>query len=103
MDSKQRIEFDFNLARAQADRLEEIACELAGLSSNKFSGTLQNVSVNWKGENATQYINKGSKLQSQMTATAEELKSIADDLRRTSKRIYNAEMAALAIAEARTY
>jgi uncharacterized protein YukE len=103
MASRYSIEMDFKHAIAQANKLDEIADNLSNLSNNKFQGTLQNLSTNWKGENASSYLNKGSMLQGQINSTSKELHSIADDIRAIAQRIYNAEMAALSIAETRTY
>jgi uncharacterized protein YukE len=61
------------------------------------------LSASWKGDNAKAYIGKGSRLQENIRGTAGELRSIAAEIRTIAKRIYDAEMAALAIAENRTY
>lgn len=103
MASRASIEFDFHQAKAQADRLDAVADQLNGLSNNKFGGTMQHLSSNWKGENASLYLSKGGKLQGQMNGTASELHSIASEIRAVAERIYRAEMAALRIAEQRDY
>ena len=61
------------------------------------------VSANWKGQNASAYLNKGGKLQGNINETSIELHGIASDIRVIAKRVYRAEMAALAIAQKRTY
>lgn len=101
MATKASIEMDFALAKKQAERLEELAGQLSNLSAGKFNGTLNNIATNWKGENATAYLGKGDKLQTKMSKTSSELYQIATDIRTIAKRIYDAEMAALAIAEIR--
>lgn len=97
------IMFNFKRALQQADELDEIANSLSRLSRADFESTMQNISVNWKGESARQYLAKGDRLQGNMNATANSLHDIAADIRRVARRIYNAEMRALAIAEARNY
>jgi uncharacterized protein YukE len=101
MATRASIEMDFNKARTQANKLDEIANNLKNLSSNDFQGTLQNLSGCWKGSNASAYMNKGTKLQDEINSTAKELHAVASDIRTIAKRIYDAEMAALAIAETR--
>ncbi|MBQ0028685.1 MAG: hypothetical protein KBS96_08810 [Lachnospiraceae bacterium] len=101
MATRASIEMDFNLAKNQAARLEELADRLRGLSDNRFGGTLNNISSNWKGENASAYLSKGSKLQNKMDRSSSELYQIASDIRLMAKRIYDAEMANLLIAETR--
>lgn len=103
MASRASIEFNFNKAKAQADKLDAVADQLNTLSDSKFGGTMQHLSSNWKGENASLYLAKGGKLQDQMNATSKELKSIAADIRTIARRLYEAEMAALRIAEHREY
>lgn len=103
MATREKIEFDFRQAMRQADRIEEIAEKLTRLSGSKLESSLQNLSVSWKGENASAYLAKGSRLQKEMNQTAKGLQSAASDIRTVAKRLYDAEMAALAIASARMY
>lgn len=103
MASEATIRFNFKKALAQADQLDAIANNLSKLSSNDLNGTLQMVSANWKGQNASAYLNKGGKLQGNINETSKDLHSIASDIRVIAKRVYRAEMAALAIAQKRTY
>lgn len=103
MASRASIEFDFHKAQAQADKLDTVADQLARLSDHKFGSTMQHLSSNWKGENASLYLAKGRRLQEQMDGTARELHSIASEIRAVARRIYNAEMRALRIAQRRDY
>lgn len=103
MASKATIVFNFNQAKQQADKLDALADNLSNMSSTEFSAIMQTVSANWKGENATAYLAKGSTLQERMNETAKSLRGIASEIRTVARRIYNAEMAALALAEKRTY
>ena len=102
MASRATIEFDFRKALGQADKIEAIADRLGKLSEREFGDIMQNLSVSWKGDNASQYLSKGSLLQEKMNGTVKELYSVATDIREIAKRIYEAEMAALAIATDRT-
>lgn len=103
MASEATIRFNFQKALRQADQLDTIANNLSKLSSGDLNGTLQMVSANWKGQNASAYLAKGGKLQGNISTTAKELHSIASDIRTIAQRVYRAEMAALAIAQARKY
>lgn len=103
MATRASIEFDFRKAMGEADEIDNIANRLSNLSQSKFGGTLQNIAANWKGENADIYLNKGSRLQENMGGTVSELHNIASDIRTIARRIYQAEMAALAIAQQRDY
>ncbi len=103
MATRQSIEFDFKKALAQADRIDGVADKLSNLSSRQFGATMQNLSANWKGENASGYLNKGVRLQNKMDSTVNELRNIAEDIRRIARTLYDAEMAALEIALRRQY
>ena len=97
------IMFNFRRAQQQAEELDEIADSLSRMAKNDFENTMQNVAAAWKGENASKYLIKGDKLQGNMCSTAQSLRGIAADIRKVARRIYEAEMAALAIAEERKY
>ena len=103
MATRQSIEFDFRQAMAQADRIDTVADNLNNLSARRFEATMQNLSSNWKGENASAYRNKGERLQGKMNTTVNELRNTASDIRKIAKKLYDAEMAALDIATKRTY
>lgn len=100
---REAIEFDFIKAKKQADRIDTIANNLGKLSGKELRDTLQSLSANWKGENASLYLSKGSALQGKMNKTVKELHAVAADIRMIAKRLYDAEMASLAIASARDY
>lgn len=103
MASKHEIEMNFEAAKRQADKLDNIADELDRLSKNRFNDTLQSVSAAWKGESATLYVNKGVKLQGDITQNAVDFRSIAQEIRAIAQRIYEAEMANYERAKRRDY
>lgn len=103
MAGRASIEFNFRKAVSQADRLDQTADRLNRLANNQFGNTLQGLAASWKGENASMYLDKGDRLQGQMDGTAKELHRIASDIRRIAKRMYDAEMEALRIAQKRDY
>ena len=97
------IEMDFRQAKQQAEELEELARSLEQLAERQFAGAMQEISVHWKGENANAYLQKGSRLEANMKATAKEIKKTATQIRSTAKKIYDAEMFAKRLAEKRIY
>ncbi len=103
MATRKQIEFDFKKALGQADKIEAIAEKLNKMSTVELGNIMQNLSVGWKGENAELYLSKGSSLQDKMNETAKSLYAAASEIRTIAKRIYDAEMAALAIAQERIY
>ncbi len=103
MASQREIQFDFEQAKRQARRIDEIADYLSNLSRRKLEDAFQELSKNWRGENASAYLAKGGSLQEDIDETAKNLHIIALDIRSASKRIYDAEMTALRTAEAREH
>jgi uncharacterized protein YukE len=85
------IEFEFNKANSQADKLDEIANGLNKLSNIELQETLQNLSVSWKGENASAYLYKCSLLQEEISCTSIELHSIASNIRTIAKHAYTSK------------
>lgn len=98
MASRSKIQFDFNQAKKQAGKIDDIADNLSGLSQKKLESAMQTLSVNWKGANASAYLAKGGRLQTEINKTALELHSIASDIRTIAQRVYDAEMEAVRIA-----
>lgn len=87
---RENIEADFHMAMMKADQLEEIAKRLSDLSDRQLSGTMQDLSCGWKGENACAYLKKGSKLQEKIRATSNDLRNVAGELRSAGKKAYKA-------------
>jgi uncharacterized protein YukE len=103
MSSYASIEFDFAKACQQAEQLEALAGKLLNLSNDKFQGTMQQLSLNWKGESAAAYQKKGAVLQNSMALTAKDVNKVAANIRTVARNIYEAEMEAKRIAEQREY
>ncbi len=96
-----RITIDFENANRQARELEELAAQLKSLMDNDFSDTMQALAADWQSDSSDRYFNKGSRLQRQINNTASDLITIANNIRRTSRRIYEAEKRAEEIARQR--
>lgn len=103
MGSKATIELDFRKAVEKARQLEDIASLLKNLADNDFENSLQDLSVAWSGENANAYLEKGNNLKGDIHITAENLQEVANSIRFSAQKIYDAEMEALRIAEVRSY
>ena len=101
--SKAEIYFNFEKAKKQATELENVANRISRLASSDLNRTMQTISVNWKGDNASAYLKKGNKLEQEILDTAKALRRTASDIRQIAKNMYDAEMRALEIAQRRTY
>ncbi len=98
MATRERIEMDFRQAMRQADEVDEIASSLSRLADDKLEGSLITLASGWTGENANAYIKKGQALEGRINASAGDLRQVAEAIRSAARRIYEAEMTALAIA-----
>lgn len=103
MSSATRIEFDYNRAIAQAQKLDEIAEKLYNLVQNDFIGSMEMLKGGWEGEASNMYIDKGNILCDKINKTSKDLKNTANSIRKIAKRIYESEMHALEIAKQRSY
>lgn len=103
MASKSEIQFNFQQALKRAEELEEIAEELKRLADRELEDSFDSLSAAWKGEAASAYLRKGSRLKEKILRSAKDLKSTAAVIRRTAKRIYDAEMYAYRLAKERNY
>ena len=103
MATKASIEFNYRKVMNQAEQIDGIANQLDHLSRDRFDSIIQGVSANWKGDSASLYVSKGESLQGNMNGTVSELRNIASDIRLIARRLYIAEMAALAAAQTREY
>lgn len=103
MSNAYMIEFNYKQAIEQADSLERLSKDLLSLSQEELSSCLSEIQNNWIGDNSDSYIEKGEKLAKNIVTTANKAAKAASTIRSIAKSIYDAEMAALAMAEARTY
>lgn len=100
---KKTIELNFQAAMASADELDGIADELERALRGNFEQSMTQLARNWTGANADYYQTKSGKLAEQIQASVSKIRTGASEVRITARLIYQAEMAALAIAEARNY
>ncbi|MBR3525129.1 MAG: hypothetical protein IKO11_04715 [Lachnospiraceae bacterium] len=100
---KREIKLNYDKAIRQAERLETIGKEVDTMAQNDYDNTLNGIAGAWSGENAAAYLERAGQLKEKMITTAKNILLVADEIRRKAKRIFDAEMAALEIAESRTY
>jgi WXG100 family type VII secretion target len=101
MASKYQIQMDFQQATQKANELHNIATELSNLSKTEMQAMLSSLGSGWQGKNATAYIQKGNALQAKMENTAKALHYTANTISTVAQNLYNAEMAALYLAQQR--
>ena len=97
------IEFNFRQAKQQAESLDDLASRLENLANVEFRDVMQNLSGHWRGDNAVSYLQKGARLENELSRTVKEIRRTAESIRVTAKKIYDAEMYAKRLAEERSF
>lgn len=100
--SYKSIQIDFNKACAQAAKLENCAQEMITLANKQIAAALTEMAANWSGESASAYFVKADIVKNNIVAAAESLHAVANRIRTQAKRTYDAELAALRLAEQRS-
>lgn len=101
MKSSAEIRFDFQNARLQADRLDDLADRLERQVADQMTEGARQLHAAWTGDSASRFIAKHDELQQQVRQNIRDLRSIAEEIRRIAKRVYDAEMEALRIVAQR--
>ena len=101
MASAHKIRMDFELAKRQAPRLEEVAGKMDRIADGQMADAMERLAAGWTGENSVKFIKKESRLQSEMGSTADSLRRVADTIREIAQNVYEAEMEAYEIARDR--
>ena len=102
MKTSAQIKMNYREAMQQARDLDTLAGKIRTTANQKVEQSMQLLSSGWKGHHASAFLRHYSELKRQILASADELNSIADDIRRTAQIVYNAEMEALRIAQTRS-
>lgn len=103
MAGKALINVNFEKAFKQADELEKIARSLEKTGKVDLADCMTEISANWTGENADNYVKKGGKVRSDIAENAKKLKKAAEAIREIAKTYKKAEEDADNIANIRTY
>ena len=102
MSSLSEIYFNYNKAMEQASQLDDIAKRLNNAASQDVERILNDVNSAWKSDSASAYIQKGQKVEADMSTTVSNIQNIAGTIRTIAKRVLEAELEAWRIANERT-
>ncbi len=100
--SLELIKINFQTAQAQAQKLEDIADNMRNLANQQMLNTIQEMSACWKGETAAIYFRKAEQVRQDVSKTAEKLYETASSIREQAKRVYDAEMQAITLAQTKS-
>lgn len=96
------ISLNYNKAQQQAKNLDKVASQLR-TNKGKLESCKRNISIAWKGDNATAYLRKMETVLNNLSKIENNINKIANTVRTNSKRTYDAEVAAINTATKRTY
>ena len=100
--TKEQIEIDFSTANSAAGILED-AESLMNSADAQFDEYQQMLSVYWQGDAAHQYYLVTRHVDEKWKSRKGQLAEIREAIRNAARRIYEAEMKALEIAQKRDY
>lgn len=94
------IAMDFNRAKAQANKLESLANNIARQRS-KANQEKQTIAANWKSDSANAYLRKIEVVESDMANAEKKLRQTANTIVTVATNTYRAERQALELAQKR--
>lgn len=97
--SRIQIEMNYKKAIDQAKELERIAQNLTTQANGTYGNALSALAGNWKGTSADTYQTKANKVKNDVLKTAKELGEAAATIRSIAKRIRDADLKALEVAQ----
>ena len=92
------VKFDYQQTMQQAQALENLASDLSGKTKQKITGVKDNLNAAWTGNSGKSFIKFMGEAESDIDAKAKYLRSVADYLKKSAKKIKEAEDAAKAAA-----
>lgn len=102
MSSAYEIKVDFQNAREQAQRLDDLAGRIDSEIAGRMTESNEQLHAAWTGENATRYLRDLDNIGDSWAGVARSLRIMADMIRLLAQQIYDAEMEALRIAQTRS-
>ncbi len=98
MKTEWQIQMDFEKAMQAAEKLRGVAQKMDGNASD-MSSTINSIDSNWDGENSDLFLEKGRRVQGNITLTAEGIRKVVNSIETIATRTRDAELAAIRIAD----
>ncbi|MCR4903475.1 MAG: WXG100 family type VII secretion target [Butyrivibrio sp.] len=92
------IKFDYQKTMQQAQALEQMASDLSGKTKSKLTGVKDNLNAAWTGNAGKGFTKFLGDAETDLDAKAKYLRGVADYLKKSAKKIKEAEDAAKASA-----
>ena len=88
------MKFNYQQIMQQAQNLEQMASDLSGKTKSKLTGVKDNLNAAWTGNSGKNFIKFISDAESDLDAKAKYLRGVADYLKKSAKKLKQAEEAA---------
>ena len=88
------MKFNYQQIMQQAQNLEQMANDLSGKTKSKLTGVKDNLTAAWTGNSGKNFIKFISDAESDLDAKAKYLRGVADYLKKSAKKLKQAEEAA---------
>ncbi|MCR4897083.1 MAG: WXG100 family type VII secretion target [Lachnospiraceae bacterium] len=92
------VKFDYQQTMQQAQNLEHLASDLSGKTKSKLTGVKENLGAAWTGNSGKAFVKFMGDAEADLDAKAKYLRGVADYLKKSAKKIKEAEDAAKASA-----
>ena len=92
------IKFNYEQTMQQARNLEQMASDLSGKTKSKLTGVKENLNAAWTGNSGKAFNKFLTDAEADLDAKAKYLRGVADYLKKSAKKIKEAEEAARASA-----
>ncbi len=92
------IKFNYQQTMQQAQHLEQMAADLTGKTKSKITGVKDTLGAAWTGDSGKAFIKFLTDVETDLDAKAKYLRGVADYLKKSAKKIKEAEEAARASA-----
>ena len=99
MNTLSDINFNYDRAIRQAERLEVLSRRLKKAANEDMERILSAVNRAWKSASAPNYLRKGETVEADLAAMAEDLKKTALKIRTIAEQVREADMEARRIAD----
>ena len=90
------IKFDYQQTVQQAQKLEQMASDLSGKTKSKLTSVKENLGAAWTGNSGKSFVKFIGDCESDLDAKAKYLRGVADYLKKSAKKLKEAEEAAKA-------
>jgi WXG100 family type VII secretion target len=88
------LNFNYDKARQQAQRVEETADQLRALANNQMANAIASINASWDGESSNLFLRHCEETRARMLTRANELTEIASRIRKVAQILHDAEMEA---------